>query len=332
MEKIIVVLVCVCLWVSPVNIEAKKAATSGVDENGNTWNYDVETSTLTFSGLGKIEQNYSLDGHSDEPAWYKWRDKTKHIVIKEGITGIGEGAFYSFFYVQTIRIADTVVQIDDGAFQFCVRVKKITISNNVKEIGAGALEGFKEVQSIQLPKGLKKMGCLAGYKKLKTIIFPDSIIKMEKSMLNGCTSLTKVHLPDKLKEIKGYDFWGCKKLAKLEIPVSVKSVAMSAFVGAGLKKIVLPENVTIIKNGDYGRKVFKYTEGANYPTKNLRVIEIHSKKVKSIQKNSFSGLSSKVVIKVPESKKKKYTKMLRKSGLSKKVKIKALICKDFNKM
>jgi hypothetical protein len=96
---------------------------------------------------------------------------------------------------------------------------------------------------------------------------------------------------------------------------------MSAFAGSGLKKIVLPENVTTIKNGDAGRKVFKYIKGINYPTKNLRVIEIHSKKIKSIQKNSFSGLSSKVVIKVPKSKKKKYTKMLRKSGLSKKVKI-----------
>ena len=43
-----------------------------------------------------------------------------------------------------------------------------------------------------------------------------------------------------------------------------------------------------------------------------------------IKKNSFGGLSRKVVIKVPKSKKKKYTEMLRNSGLSKKVKIKSL--------
>ena len=96
---------------------------------------------------------------------------------------------------------------------------------------------------------------------------------------------------------------------------------MSAFAGSGLKKIVLPSNVQKIRNGNDGQKAFEYIKGIGYPTKNLRVIEIHSKKVKSIQKNSFSGLSSKVVIKVPKGKKKKYTKMLRKSGLSKKVKI-----------
>ena len=105
------------------------------------------------------------------------------------------------------------------------------------------------------------------------------------------------------------------------MPKRVKSVSMSAFAGTGLKKISLPSKVHTIKRGTSGRKVFSYEKGLTYPTKNLRVIEIHSKKIKSIQKNSFSGLSSKVVIKVPKSKKKKYTKMLRKSGLSKKVKI-----------
>lgn len=163
---------------------------------------------------------------------------------------------------------------------------------------------------------------------------PDSIKDTADGMFTGCEMLTSVKLPRKLKAIKAYDFADCRKLTKLNIPVTVKVVYMSAFAGAGLKKIVLPENVTTIKNGDAGRKVFQYIKGVGYPTKNLRVIEIHSKKIKNIQKNSFLGLSSKVVIKVPKSKKKKYTKMLRKSGLSKKVKIcsngKGNLWKDYN--
>ena len=53
-------------------------------------------------------------------------------------------------------------------------------------------------------------------------------------------------------------------------------------------------------------------------------MQTRSKRIKKIEKNSFGGLTRKVVIKVPKSKKKKYTKMLRKSGLSKKIKIKSL--------
>ncbi len=95
---------------------------------------------------------------------------------------------------------------------------------------------------------------------------------------------------------------------------------MSAFVGSGLKKIVLPKGVQEIKNGSHGHNGL----GNGKEMKKLRAIEIHSKKVKKIEKNSFGGLSRKVVIKVPKSVKKKYIKMLKKSGLSKKIRIKAL--------
>ena len=130
-----------------------------------------------------------------------------------------------------------------------------------------------------------------------------------------------------MKEIKQYDFANCKNLRTLEIPEAVTTVSMSAFSGTKLKKITLPKNVTTIKKGMPYRgkdKVFAVNNDSELPTKNLRLIEIKSKKVKSIAKGSFSGLSSKVVVKVPKSRKKKYTKMLRESGLEKKVKIKTL--------
>ena len=130
-----------------------------------------------------------------------------------------------------------------------------------------------------------------------------------------------------MKEIKQYDFANCKNLRTLEIPEAVTTVSMSAFSGTKLKRITLPKNVTTIKKGmPYGGKgkVFAVNYNWDLPTKALRLIEIKSKKIKSIAKGSFSGLSSKVVIKVPKSRKKKYTKMLRKSGLEKKVKIRTL--------
>ncbi len=63
---------------------------------------------------------------------------------------------------------------------------------------------------------------------------------------------------------------------------------MSAFSGSGLKKIDLPKNVESIRNGDEGQRVFECVyPGVDFPTKNLRVIEIHSKKLTKIEKNSF---------------------------------------------
>ena len=221
-------------------------------------------------------------------------------------------------------MGESVKRINRMAFWANVSLREIKLSSNITVIQGDALSGGRELETIKLPMRLRKMCSLSGQEKLEKIVMPDSITNMQSAMFSECKKLKYIKLPAKIRKIKSYDFAGCKKLKKLTIPKSVKTVSMSAFAGSGLKKIVLPENVTTIKNGDAGRKVFQYIKGVGYPTKNLRVIKIHSKKVKSIQKNSFSGLSSKVVVKVPKSKKKKYTKMLRKSGLSKKVKIVAI--------
>ena len=153
------------------------------------------------------------------------------------------------------------------------------------------------------------------------MIFPDSIRSLDNEILANCITVERVKLPQNLKKIKRYDFANCILLEKIEIPKSVESVCMSAFGGTRLKVIDLPENVTTIKNGNLGRKVFVTAKGED-PV--LKRIIIRSKKIKKIGKNSFSGLSSKVVIRVPKSKLKKYKKMLYGSGLDKDVKVLAI--------
>ena len=319
MEKAVAVILILSLCLMPVQIQAK-SVTSGTDDNGNKWTYNTSTKTLVFTG-DKAISDFAMNGHDREPSWYRWSNKTEHIVIEEGITGIGRNAFADFVNAKTVVLPDSVKVIGEDAFENNQSLRTIKIPNGVVKIGNGAFAGCEKLKSIILPPKVKQVGSFAFCENVSEMIFLGTTSAMESSILSGCYSITKVVLPPKIKEIKKYDFHNCKNLKKLTIPQSVKTVSMSAFAGSGLKKIVLPENVTTIKNGDAGRKVFQYIKGVGYPTKNLRVIKIHSKKIKSIQKNSFSGLSSKVVIKVPKSKKKKYTKMLRKSGLSKKVKI-----------
>ena len=319
MEKVVTVILILSLCLMPVQIQAK-SVTSGTDNNGNKWTYHTSTKTLTFTGNKDIS-DFAMNGHDREPSWYRWSDKTEHIVIEEGITGIGSEAFAGFVKVLSVNIPYTVKKIKRSSFENNYRLREIQIPNEVISIGDKAFAGCYGLKNLSLPSKLNYVGSFEFCRNIKSISLPDSIKDTADGMFTGCEMLTSVKLPRKLKAIKAYDFADCRKLTKLNIPVTVKVVYMSAFAGSGLKKIVLPSNVQKIRNGNDGQKVFEYIKGVGYPTKNLRVIEIHSKKVKSIQKNSFSGLSSKVVIKVPKSKKKKYTKMLRKSGLSKKVKI-----------
>ena len=327
-KKWTAILLCIILCAGSIPIPCNAAAkkTSGTDGNGNTWVYDVKTKTLTFSGNREIE-DFTMDGHIPEPDWYVWSFKTKHIIINDGITGIGKSAFEGFANLETVAMSDSVTYIKNGAFTSCRSLRLINLSGNIKYIEGDAFYACERLEHLTLPDTLKTLGTFGACSKLKEVIIPDSVSKTNNALFVDCTSLTKIKLPKGMKEIKQYDFANCKNLRSLDIPETVTTVSMSAFSGTKLKKITLPKNVTTIKKGMPYRgkdKVFAVNNDFDLPTRDLRLIEIKSKKVRSIAKGSFSGLSSKVVIKVPKSRKKKYTKMLRKSGLEKKVKIRTL--------
>ena len=323
-QKIAALILCICICVTSISAEAKTKKTTGKDGKCITWNYDKETKTLTFSGKGPIS-DYEMDGHSAEPEWYVWSEKAEHIVVEEGITVIGEMACYHFLNVKNVKLPETLVKINHNAFMYDLELKTINFPDSLESIGSYAFSECEKMELPVLPSKLKKIGkgafedCL----RIKNFIFPEDIRIIDEDALIRNINLRSVKLPQKVKKIMGGAFYNCKNLKVIDIPESVTTVAMAAFAGTGIRKLALPNNLKKIQNGDYGHKVFEKKHGL-FPTKNLRVIEIHSKKVTKIEKNSFGGLANKVVIKVPKSRKKKYTKMLQESGLSKKVKIKCL--------
>ena len=93
--------------------------------------------------------------------------------------------------------------------------------------------------------------------------------------------------------------------------VSVTSIAANAF--KGMKKL---EKVTI------GTKVSRIGKNAFSGDSKLKSIQIKSKKLTSVGKRALKNISAKAVIKVPKSKKKTYTSLLKGKGQKKSVKIK----------
>ena len=112
---------------------------------------------------------------------------------------------------------------------------------------------------------------------------------------------------DKKKDLKIFS------TAKLILGERYKITSVAANALKGNKKV---KTLTI------GKNTVKIGKGAFQNCKNLKKIVIKSKKLKKIGSNAFKGISKKAVVKVPKSKKKYYTKLLRASGLPKSVKIK----------
>lgn len=88
-----------------------KIIDSGTCGNDLTWTL-TDDGALTISGKGKM-YNYGI-----EKPWLS--TKIKKVLIKPGVTSIGNGAFYDCKNLTSINIPESVKSIGNYAFSFCI--------------------------------------------------------------------------------------------------------------------------------------------------------------------------------------------------------------------
>lgn len=102
-------------------------AASGTDGNLN-WSYDETTKTLTVSGSGEM-----LDHFYDYPAWDPYHEEATAVVIEDGVTSIGECAFFKFTALESVTIPSSVQSIGEAAFYICTALKTVNYSGSEED-------------------------------------------------------------------------------------------------------------------------------------------------------------------------------------------------------
>lgn len=127
------------------------AQNSGTCGDNATWTYDENTKTLTISGTGAMS-NYDVD----DPSWSSIQD-IQTIVVDEGITTIGEFAFYNCKKLTSVTIPSSVKTIGFAAFCNCVYLASVTLLEGIETIGKYAFSTCVRLTSITIPKSVKKI-------------------------------------------------------------------------------------------------------------------------------------------------------------------------------
>ena len=223
-------------------------------ENGYTyWNEDnltwklYEDGTLNISGTG-VMKDYNSD---DNPSPAYWNTIVRKIVIEDGVTSIGDAAFYNCTSLTSITIPDSVTSIGASAFFYCTSLTSITIPDSVTSIGASAFFYCTSLTNITLSNNITNIGNDAFYScsSLTSITIPSSVTNIEDFTFYGCWNLTSITIPDSITSIGRSAFRDCSSLTSITIPDSVTSIGYAAFYDcSSLTSITIPDSVTSIGN------------------------------------------------------------------------------------
>ncbi|MDD6357453.1 MAG: leucine-rich repeat protein [Bacteroidales bacterium] len=224
--------------------EERYSGTCGYNGNNLTWVFECD-STLRISGTGMMK-----DYSSNNQPWQSISTLIKHVVIEEGVTTIGDNAFYAMKNIVTVTNPSTLQLIGSVAFHSCYGLESINFPDGLTFLGRnttghGPFYGCHSLKSIHIPASvtfIAKDAFLRCYSATSIVVDPANTVYDSRDNCNAIieTAINKL-------------WYGCQTTV---IPDGVLTVAPYAFeYQHNLKSIRISNTVT-----SFGTTVFKECE------------------------------------------------------------------------
>lgn len=250
-----------------------------------TWELDSD-GTLTISGQGDMaNDSMSNMGFKD------YNGDTKKIIIKDGVTSLGD---YSFAYctnLSSVTIPNSVTRIGSNTFTGCENLSSIMIPGSVTSIGGYAFDHCDNLSSVTIENGVKyiDIGAFSYCSNLSSITIPNSVTSIGTGTFRDCIELSNVTLSSGMTSIDSAVFSGCSSLHSITIPYGVTTIKQSAFSNcSNLTSVSLPSSMTVIEGSSFSGCIslanIVIPDGVTY-----------------IADKAFSGCSNLISVELPES-------------------------------
>ena len=216
-----------------IDFDGWPSSESGSCGDSMSWTLSYLTNTLTISGTGDME-DYSENSH---PGWYALRDSVYAVVIENGITTIGNYAFYEMSAIRSVTIPNSVTWINIRAFENCSGLTHVTIPESVEFISLCAFYGCSNLTSA-------------------TILSPTVSIGAFSKEFDGCASDFTLYgyynsTASDYAAAVGYQFSLLAPAPDFFLPAALTTIESEAFSGIAAQAVVIPNTVTAITGNPF---------------------------------------------------------------------------------
>ena len=241
------------------------AATSGDFGENNCLHWEVKGSllggqTLTISGTGAMPDfdfpngnlapwwNYEALGMLTSFGNFKLEGELKKVVIKDGVTNVGNYARFCQPAATQVTLPDSVTRIGRYGIAMCSKLTGMSIPKGVTGIGDFGLAG-DGLTAVTLPDGLQSLGrgAFDSCASLTNTTLPAAITAVPGKCFADCTKLLNVNYAGTMTAIGDLAFESCKALTAAPIPETVTAIDKAAFTGCtALTDVTIPAGVSTI--------------------------------------------------------------------------------------
>lgn len=255
---------------------AAGGVTGGVSGNVR-WN--LESGVMTLSGSGDME-NYT---YGTSP-WFGRSSSIKKLVVEEGVTSIGDYAFYGCENLTEVTLPDGLKTIGARAFVYCYALNTITFAGGAPDsIDSGAFNSVAAVVWYPGDDSSWTEDIMKNYAGTLTWLAKSDSVSTGGSIGDGLswtldsagtlvisgsgavaeyannvfddikTDITTIILKEGVTGIGAEAFRAFTNLAKLTLPSTMKNIDTFAFFDcAALSLVIMPNNIETLGDRCFG--------------------------------------------------------------------------------
>lgn len=217
-SRLMALLLCLMLFLPCIPAARAEEGTCG---SGLSWSFDG--STLTISGSGAM-YDYS---ESSKAPWDAFSSSIQNLILPEGMTRIGNRAFYSCTALMAVSVPGSVQEIGDAAFCKSSGITMLTLNSGLKTIGRSAFESCTSLQELRIPGTVTEIGAHAFYccESLSYVYIPASVQTFGSGIFSYCSRLARVDMEGSATAMPSWSFYGCDSLSQIHTQNGTVSAA-----------------------------------------------------------------------------------------------------------